>query len=274
MTTSRINFTAKCQDCGQPYSSPYFAGVVITKFCRPCTDARQVSWERDRQAVHRRSVANMQREFREAPQRGIPRRYRGFTWADFHFDRGGDGNRSRVAEIRAYADGFPVDGPPVGQSSLILSSPMNGVGKTMLASLLVGEIIGRYEDLGRERSPFQFWSMSDIRQRLKTADRFGSVETPEDVYRDFASMWLLVLDDVGKEQLDGRDAGLVYDMYFSIIDQRYNNQLPVVITSNLGAEPWEANGPSLVDLMGRASVSRLVEMTGGAVYRIDGEDRR
>ena len=41
----------------------------------------------------------------------------------------------------------------------------------------------------------------------------------------------------------------------------------------LGA-PWRDEGPSLIDLMRRASVSRLVEMTGGQMYLIEGDDRR
>ena len=218
-------------------------------------------------ARHRQTVANMRREFREHPQRGIPRRYWGDAWGDFHFDLGGESNAGRVSALRKYANEFPVDASPAGQKSIILAAKMNGVGKTMLASLIVGEIIGNFEKTGYERCPFQFWSVNNIRMRLKAADRYGSKETQEEVYRDFATMWLLVMDDVGKEQLDGRDAGFTYEMYFNILDQRYNNQLPVVITSNLAPEPWEPGGPCLVDLMGRASVSRLGEMTGGMVYR-------
>ena len=272
--TTRFSFSATCPDCGDQYASASFADSVVARYCPPCRDRRNSEWEQDRHQVRQQTIANMRREFREHPQYGIPRRYRDYSWADFRFDLGGETNLGRVTDLQRYAHEFPVDAVPAGQPSVVLASPMNGVGKTMLASLIVGEIIGRYEETGRERSPFQFWSVNNIRMRLKSADRYGSKETPEDVYRDFATMWLLVIDDVGKEQLDGRDAGFTYDMYFSILDQRYNNQLPVVITSNLAPEPWNPGGPCLVDLMGRASVSRLAEMTGGAVYRIDGEDRR
>ena len=273
-TMTGIAYSAPCPDCGERYSSTSFAGVTATKYCPPCRDRRYAAWTEEQATSRRLTVANMRREFREHPQRGIPRRYWGNTWEDFHFDRGGESNAGRVSALHKYANEFPVDAPPTHQKSIILAAQMNGVGKTMLASLIVGEIIGHFEKTGYERCPFQFWSANDIRMRLKAADRYGSKETQEEVYRDFATMWLLVMDDVGKEQLDGRDAGFTYEMYFNILDQRYNNQLPVVITSNLAPEPWEPGGPCLVDLMGRASVSRLGEMTGGMVYRIDGEDRR
>ena len=88
-------------------------------------------------------------------------------------------------------------------------------------------------------------------------------------------MWLLVLDDVGKEQLTGAEATFSHEMYYNIINTRYNADLPLVITTNLNFSPWRNDGgPDLVDLMGPGAVSRLVEMTGGQVYIIDGEDRR
>ena len=167
-----------------------------------------------------------------------------------------------------------MDGPPRGAESIILTSETNGVGKTMLACLLLKDLIGRFEEIGRERSPYQFWSVGDVKMRLKVAERFGSEETVEDVYRDYGSMWLLILDDVGKEQLTGAEASYAYEMYFQIINHRYNNDLPVVLTSNLSFEAWRPGGPTMVDLMGRASVSRLREMTRQREYVIEGEDRR
>ena len=158
----------------------------------------------------------------------------------------------------------------------MLASPENGVGKTMLASLILGTLIDRYPDMGREVCPYQFWSVNSIRMRLKAAERFGGRETVEDVYRDFTTMWLLIIDDVGKEQLGAGVASDAFssEMYFNIIDQRYNHQLPLIMTSNLDFHPWNDGETSLVDLMGRASVSRLVEMTDGDTVVIEGSDRR
>ena len=266
-------FTRPCEDCGEPIASANFAGLALIRYCGPCGLKRSEDFELDMQRRRTESLAWMRQEFIRDAKRGIPQRFRDYVWEDFKFDLGGEGNRARVAKLRDYAEHFPVTGFPKGYPSLVLASTYNGVGKTMLASLILGEIIGRYQER-REMSPFQMWSASDIRLRLRSAERYGGAETPEDVYRDLTTVWLLIIDDVGKEQLSGAEASFSYSMYFDIIDRRYNLELPVVLTSNLSVAPWETEGPCLVDLMGRAAVSRLMQMTGGQVYLIEGEDRR
>lgn len=263
-----------CGDCGQEFDGAMLMGKQVTLYCPGCREKRERAFQLERLQTHAKALAYHRREWLTDPQRGIPRRYQDAVWDDFKFDRGGGGNRARVEQIRQYAVDFPLTDYPVGAPSLVIARDVNGVGKTLLACLILKDIIGRYEELGREICPFQFWTASDVKLRLKSADRFGSTETQEQVYQDFASMRLLVLDDVGKENLTGADASFSYDMYFTIINRRYNAGLPLVLTSNLNFEPWRAGEPSLVDLMGRASASRLVEMTGGKVYLIEGEDRR
>jgi hypothetical protein len=50
--------------------------------------------------------------------------------------------------------------------------------------------------------------------------------------------------------------------------------LPVVITSNVEYRPFVEGGFTLYDVMGNAGASRLMEMTQGITYLIEGEDRR
>jgi DNA replication protein DnaC len=202
-------------------------------------------------------------------------RYRHAEWGDFRFDRGGEANRAKVNEFREYAESFPVEGKPTGVRSLMLASEVNGVGKTLLECLMLKDIIMRFEGIGREVCPYQFWPVYRIKQRIKAAERYGGPETVEDVYKDLCSVvWLLVIDDVGKERLDGSDAGFTYDMYFSILNGRYNEDLPVIISSNLIYKPWVHNGLSLIDVIGLPAVSRLCEMTHSQVYIIEGESWR
>ena len=96
----------------------------------------------------------------------------------------------------------------------------------------------------------------------------------EEVYRDFATVRLLLIDDVGKEKLDGADTAFIQEAYFTIINERYNANLPIILTSNLNFDPWVPGGLCLENIMGRAAVSRLMEMTLGTAYIIEGEDRR
>jgi len=263
-----------CPDCGEDYDAQLFMGEVTSKRCDGCSNKRARALEIVRLQRDEKTLEYRRQEWLSAAVGGIPRRYRDVTWEDFKYDQGGEGNRGKVAALREYAETFPAAGWPFGTKSLVIARDVNGVGKTMLGCLILREIIMRYEGSGWERAPFQFWPSDAVKFRLKAAERFGGGESVEDVYRDFASMSLLVLDDVGKEKLVGADAAQSYEMYFNILNTRYNEQLPVILTSNLKYEPWEPDGMSLVDLMGRAGVSRLMEMTEGAIYIIEGPDRR
>ena len=267
---------ATCDDCAQQYETSYerFVGSRTRRYCRTCREVGDRAFQVERQELHQKSLAHQRSLWLEHPTIGIPSRYRRHRWEDFLFDQGGEANRRRLDLVRQYADEFPVEEYPAGVRSLVLASEMNGVGKTMLACLMLKHIIGRIDENRWERCPFQFWSVGAMKRRLRKAERFGSEESQEDVIRDFATMRLLVLDDVGKEQLTGSEAAFAYDMYFELINARYNAELPVVLTSNLNIHPWHREGQSLVDLMGRASVSRLVEMTKGQVLVIEGQDRR
>ena len=274
--TDQATVTTTCEGCGQQYKTSYrrFQGFPTSRYCPDCREARDRALEAERREIHEKSLAYQRGLWLEHAITGIPLRYRGQRWEDFLFDQGGDANRRRVDLVHQYAEEFPVESSPAGVRSLVLASEMNGVGKTMLACLMLKRIMERFDDNRWERCPFQLWTVGAMRRRLRRAERFGSEETQEDVVRDFATMRLLVLDDVGKEQLAGTEAAFAYEMYFTVINDRYNALLPVVLTSNLNFSPWREGGPSLVDLMGRASVSRLVEMTSGQVVVIEGSDRR
>ena len=274
MTSKTVEVTVPCSDCGDPFQTPLLAGRRVLFRCPMCGEAALKEDEQRRAEAQVKRQAYYQREWLTSVH-GVPRRYQGNDWQGFKFDRGGEeGNEARVRAIREYAESLPVDARPTGAKSLVLASETNGVGKTMLACLLLHTVFKRSDATRFSTPPAQFWSAADVKLRVKNSERYGSKETPEDVFRDFASMWLLVLDDVGKEQLRGAEAAVAYETYFTILNARYNAELPVVLTSNLGFEPWQPEGPSLIDLMGRASVSRLVEMTGGQMYLIEGDDRR
>jgi DNA replication protein DnaC len=248
-------------------------GTSETNFCSVCDEVRYQRLQH--QALERQQhLLDHLRRMRIASATGIPLQYRGLTWDDFKYDRGGVNNRKRVQAFQQWSNDFPVDRIPHGVTSLLIASPNNGVGKTMLGCLILQDLLNRYEEVVPEKAPFQFWTVDDVRLRIESARRFSSKETMEDVYRDFATMRLLILDDVGKEKLVGYDAAEAYPMYFTILNKRYSNRLPVVLTSNLTYQPWEPDGFCLTDLIGRAAASRLMEMTDGVVYIIEGEDRR
>ena len=263
-----------CTDCGQEFTDLTLAGAQFGRYCPDCREQRTRQLELDRQQHHQASLAHHRQEWLSDPVRGIPPRFQGMTWHDFKYDHGGEKNRRKVEELQDYAASFPVEQMPKGVKSLLVTREVNGVGKTMLACLILQDIINRFDQTAREHSPFQFWSVGRVKQRLRAAERFGSNETVKQVIQNFATMWLLVLDDVGKEKLAGADTAFSCDMYYTIINERYNNRLPIILTSNLSFEPVDRDGLCLTDLVSRAGVSRLMEMTDGTAYVIEGEERR
>lgn len=273
---SNVHVTAVCSDCGQNFDARTALAVqaftrkrqpMYCTFCR-AKMVRQEQLESARR--HDQTLSYWRSQWID--NSGIPFAYRSKGFETFD----SKDNEERVALIRAYAEDFPVEHRPTGYPSIVIASRNNGVGKTHLSCAMMGRIIGRFEDMAREHAPFRFWTAPALKHRIQDAQRFSSKETLTDVYAEFASAWLLILDDVGKEKLTGSDAGLMGEIYFAIINDRYNAGLPMVLTSNLGFTPWEPGGLSLEDVLGWAACSRLKEMTGspGTQVVIAGEDRR
>ena len=82
-----------------------------------------------------------------------------------------------------------------------------------------------------------------------------------DYIGDAAKAKVLVLDDVGAEKI----SEWVREQLFLLINERYENQLPTIITTNASMAELEAR-------IGGAAVSRIWGMCRG--YVLDGEDHR
>ena len=278
-----VEITLTCEDCGQSYDGKAQAlleGFVGSKGRRRCSECReklikfQLVQDHER---HLRFLTYHRQEWLNSC--GIPPKYMDKTFENYdplglkagkpHYD-----NSARVKACREYASAFPVDSHPKGAKTLLIVSQTNGTGKTHLASAVLREIIGRCEDFAFEKPPYRFYTAGHIRNMLQDAKRFSSGTTVSDLYRQLSTLRLLVLDDVGKEKLSGYEADEVYTIYYTLINERYNLGLPMVITSNLSMEPWEKGGISLVDIVGLAGKDRLMEMSGGTEILIEGESRR
>ena len=202
-------------------------------------------------------------------QHGIPPKFRHESLDTFKVIDGT--NNQKVSKLTAWAQAFPKVSPSLATpvASIVLARDINGVGKTHLATSLLLRVI-ELSTVEREQSPFQFWTVGAFRTRIAASRRYGSKETEDQVYNQLGSVWLMVLDDIGKDRVTGDDV----EMYFRLINERYNMGLPLIVTSNVGFEPWHEGDPTLADVMGRAAASRLREMSGGRQYVIDGDDHR
>lgn len=94
----------------------------------------------------------------------------------------------------------------------------------------------------------------------------GSDNGPEYEVKRLMRIPLLLVDDLGTEKI----SEFTEEATYRLLNYRYNECLPLIITSNLPAT--DANGPDLVDKLGERITSRLSQMT--TVVPMNGFDRR
>jgi len=164
------------------------------------------------------------------------------------------------------------ENPP---KSLVLLSPgVYGVGKTHLVCALANQIIETERKaflrndlyIQKCRCPVYFATETELLRRIRMTFGNNATETEADVYRELSRLSLLIIDDVGKVR--PRDLNFLQGAYFGIIDSRYNEQQPVVLTTNLGFADLEAH-------IGGACADRLMEMAGaGGFVKMTGKSYR
>ncbi len=131
----------------------------------------------------------------------------------------------------------------------------NGRGKTGLA---VGYA---WEWLHAVQAPLYFTTMPDLLAELRASygrkeEEEKKGETEADIVRHLATVGLLVLDDMGAEQVKEQgDGSWVADRLFQIIGKRHSEELPTIFTSNLNLQQLEAR-------IGKRLCWRIVEMCG------------
>ena len=96
----------------------------------------------------------------------------------------------------------------------------------------------------------------------------GKPATESDLIHRYTTAGLLVLDDLGTEQLKIRDGGgsWAMDRLFMIVNKRHGQQLPMVVTSNLS--PAEL-GRRMGDVMGQRILSRIAESCAGTNHIVE-----
>lgn len=136
-----------------------------------------------------------------------------------------------------------------------------GVGKTYLASCIANELI-------KNKNTVLFGTLIQLLDFIK--DTYKDNEISDKEYLNlYSSVDLLIIDDLGKE----KPTDWVIEKLFLIVNNRYNNYLPIVITTNYNRNQLRERlcinkNYSMVDSI----ISRLYEMCGG--IEIKDEDHR
>lgn len=280
-----LTFTEICSACHQQFAVEVPDGAIAMarfllkdKLCGTCRDRRAAELDRIDAELRAKSIHHRKQDF--WARSGVPREYQDSSFEAF--DAAFDGGRHQEAyrSCIRWADGFDPR-KPWGYPSVVLYSTSlelaYGTGKTHLATAMLRRVIER---LGEEAltmpNPVHFTTATDALLRISAARRpdfaGGSRESEEDVYLQLASVRVLVLDDVGKE----RPRADREEFYYTVINRRYANGLPVILTSNVPPDhsPHYREGPVLADVIGHAAVSRLRVMAAGYWLPMDGPDYR
>ncbi len=170
------------------------------------------------------------------------------TIADFDWKHPKKIDRALVEDL--FNLGFMGEG-----ANVVLVGP-NGVGKTMIAQNLAYEAVSR-------GYATRFTVASDLLNDLSGVD--GSVLKAR--VRRYVAPKLLCIDEVGYLRYDNRHADLLYE----VVRQRYDRQLPVVLTTNKGFAEWNTvfeSAACLVTMIDRLCHRAEIVPIEGDSYRV------
>jgi DNA replication protein DnaC len=136
-----------------------------------------------------------------------------------------------------------------------------GTGKTHLASAISNK-------LREDGWSILSWLAPELFSEIKGTYDKDADQTEWQIIRMATECDLLVLDDVGKEHVRETNRSWHHDLYYRIINARYQRG-PLIVTTNLDAA-------DLPHHIGGASFSRLWEMCGGneRIVKMCGPDYR
>jgi len=148
--------------------------------------------------------------------------------------------------------------------TLVLWGP-NGVGKTHLALAIGNSLLERR---GAANAPVLFISFDDALRQIRKTFQEGYEGQGEWHYIErWTTIPVLILDEVGQAGRDkpAGDGEFTRRIGYDIIDGRYRNGLPIVLTTN--KSPNE-----LCEWITQSAVDRLMEM--GAFIEMEGKSWR
>lgn len=129
-----------------------------------------------------------------------------------------------------------------------------GAGKTHAASCIANELLAK-------GIPVICVSINKLLERIKETYNSYGKEGEETILRSLSNAELLILDDLGTEQKTEWGLSRIYN----IIDSRYRNELPIIVTTNIDITDLE-------EMYHKRSYDRLMEMC--TPVKVDGESIR
>jgi DNA replication protein DnaC len=228
-------------DCNQHGPFENLAYVLI----HPANAGRPAHWIGCPKCAEEREAARKQRDREEQDRKwlaariaraSIPPRFDDATLASYIATNPGQQRALEVA--KGYADDF-AEAWQSGKGLLLLGNV--GTGKTHLA-------VGIARKAMEQGAETVFTTTAEMLARIKATWGQRVAPSESEVMARFASVDLLVLDEVGSIKCAGRER----EILFAILGSRHNAMLPTIFTANLTAD-------ELPTYLGDQIVSRLRE---------------
>lgn len=255
-----------CNDCQKEYDAKTIniIGVerVLSPYCPVCRNARREKFdEQEKQEILRQEQEKLREWNNES---GIPIRFKDKSFDDI-INR--DGNIINITDIcREYADLFPLFRNSNYHSLILLGK--YGVGKSHLACSIAKKIMDRWIKIAK--CPVYYTTESALFLRIRSTYNKKDGETEDIIYSHIHNVPLLIIDDVGKEEVS--DPRFVQRVWFHMVNGRYDNLCPMVITTNLDVDGLASHlGGSRNN---EAAFDRLYEMLDGNIWQITGNSYR
>lgn len=166
-------------------------------------------------------------------------------------------NRKAYTRAKEYAKGLVI-----GKRDSLFITGNVGTGKTHLAASVANYLI-------ENDIRVKFGTLINLLGEIKDSYKSDS-ETEGFIMDTYSKVPLLIIDDLGKE----KPSEWVLEKLFTIINNRYERNLPIVITTNYNREQLAerlANGSNYV--IAESIISRLYEMCSGIVIK-DSDKRK
>lgn len=219
-----------CADHG-PFEARHLLGRIWSK-CPDCAASEQRAEEKAQQDARRRDAEARQRKL--MGRAAVPARFVGRTFDSFVADT--PAKVLALSQVRDYCDNF-ADRARAGQGLILSGKP--GTGKSHLAAA----VLQAHLDLD-----VLYATCMDVIRAVRETWRKDSERSERQVLQHFASLDLLVIDEVGVQYGTEGEQTVLFD----VLDLRYRDLKPTLILTNESAT-------GLKGFLGERSYDRLRE---------------